>query len=323
MANSNQWTEFWKQGFPTSFSQELPDSYTGAIGNYWRGAAAKLNKEDRVLDVACGNGAVAILIAKEGKKLKKHLEIHSSDAANIAPLETNKNPKLIDVLKTINFHAGMPIEKIDALEKKFDLITSQFGFEYSNTETATASIYKALKKEGVFKAICHFTGSQLYKNCLEEIEAYQLATGELEITEKTRSFLETLGSITSIEALEKKLTNEDTQSKLEQLVAAIEKLIQNHPQSSITAFIRNSTEDFLANQLISSVDIKRQFLNFVSSELKLTELRSKDQINAALSEEDISNLSRNFSKLGMQIVTCEKFHDEQSCIGWLLEFRKL
>ncbi|WP_157953990.1 class I SAM-dependent methyltransferase [Microbulbifer sp. A4B17] len=322
MENLEQWTNFWLQGFPTSFAQVLPDSYIGATGNYWRSAVSSLNPGDKVLDIACGNGAVALLIADEALKNGKELEIHAADAAQIQPLSTNKNPKQLKALKKLRFHSKTPSENISSIGKNFNLITSQFGFEYSNTGKTAENIYLTLDSGGIFKAICHKTNSKPYSDCTDEVAAYELSKNKLDIPHKIKSLLSEFENTQTSHQLELNLKRVETQRKLGVLISSIESLIATHPRAAITAFIRNSTEAFLQRKLLSGKETKSQFVDFLETELKHAGRRSKDQLNAALSKEDIEKLLSKFSDLGMKTITLEEFYEEELCTGWRIEIQK-
>ncbi|WNZ58355.1 class I SAM-dependent methyltransferase [Microbulbifer sp. MKSA007] len=322
MQNLEQWTNFWKQGFPTSFAQVLPHSYTGKTGEYWRSTVSGLSPNSKVLDIACGNGAIALLIADEASKSGKPLEIHAADAANITPLATNKNPRNQKLLEKLHFHSCMAIEKIHSLDEKFNLITSQFGFEYSNKLEAARSIEKSLESGGVFKAICHKTNSTPYRNCSDEVLAHKLITEELRIPEQTTSFIHDFKDIQSIEEAKVKLGNPHTADKLKYLITSVEMLISKHPKSATTYFVRNSLENFLQRNLASNNATKDKFLSFFSTELEYTALRSQNQLDSSLSEESMGNLLAIFERLGMQPLARDKFYDENNCTGWKIEILK-
>ncbi|WHI47461.1 class I SAM-dependent methyltransferase [Microbulbifer sp. JMSA004] len=322
MQHLEQWTNFWQQGFPTSFAQVLPNSYIGKTGEYWRSTVSGLHPNSKVLDIACGNGAVALLIADEASKSGKPLEIHAADAANITPLATNKNPRHQETLKKLNFHSCMEIEKIHSLDEKFSLITSQFGFEYSNKVEAATSIEKSLEPGGMFKAICHKTNSKPYKDCSDEVSAHKLVIEDLKILEKTTSLIHDFEDTQSTEKAKIKLGNPHTAEKLKRLIASVEMLISKHPKSATTFFVRNSLESFLQKNLTSSNATKDRFLSFFDTELKYTALRSQNQLDSSLSDRDMNNLIAVFERLGMQLLTRDEFYDENSCTGWKIEFLK-
>ncbi|WP_444923214.1 class I SAM-dependent methyltransferase [Microbulbifer sp. DLAB2-AF] len=322
MENLEQWSRFWQQGYPTSFSQELPDSYCGAIGLYWRSLASKLETQAHILDIASGNGAIAILIAQEALENKRHIIVHAADAAMINPQETNKNPRHKDILETIKFHPEMPIEKIHLLNEQFDLITSQYGLEYSNIEKSAPSIAHCLKVGGTLKAICHSKDSELSKSSEEELSAYYESKEKLKILDQTKLFLEHIGTIHSIQQLERKIVS--TSTKLESLVNCIEELIKRHPKAAITSFLRNSINNFFSTRLISDSTTKEKFISFLESELDASAARSKDQQKAALTAGEMNDVLGIFSKNRFKTLKFQSFNDDHNKnIGWLIELERL
>ena len=93
MSKSNVWTTFWKQGFPTSFASQFPDNYTGTLAKFWEGQFALLDNA-KVLDVATGNGAIALIAARITQIKSNNLDISAADFAHIKPAENSNSPAL-------------------------------------------------------------------------------------------------------------------------------------------------------------------------------------------------------------------------------------
>ncbi|SFC59622.1 class I SAM-dependent methyltransferase [Microbulbifer thermotolerans] len=322
MNSNTSWSQFWQQGFPTSFAKELPNSYKGAIEEFWRETAKSLDDNSRVLDIASGNGAIAIIIADEARKQEKQVDVHAADLASISPQKTNKNPKLTQILSEITFHPNVEIEQLPFKKNSFELISSQFGFEYSNIEKSITSISSSLKKGGHFKAICHFSESETHLKCKEDLEAYKFAEYQLHITTLVKSTLKEIGSITSIAELELKLNQKSALNKLKILIESTNKLLEKFPQSSPAEFISKSINYFFANSLVSGMDQKNHFAITFAKELICAMQRTEDQLKATLTKGSVQKIESLFMRNKLKKISSRPFLENENLIGWLFDFKK-
>ena len=108
----------------------------------------KINKNNRVLDVACGTGVVTKQIQKKVGKSGYVVGIDTSTTAiKIAKKENEKN-KNLDFLNTDaeNF----------SFSKKFDIVTCQYAlFFFPNAQKALKNIKNSLKKSGMIGISVH------------------------------------------------------------------------------------------------------------------------------------------------------------------------
>ena len=108
----------------------------------------KINKNNRVLDVACGTGVVTKQIQKKISKSGYVIGIDTSTTAiKIAKKENEKN-KNLDFLNADaeNF----------SFSKKFDIVTCQYAlFFFPNAQKALKNIKNSLKKSGMIGISVH------------------------------------------------------------------------------------------------------------------------------------------------------------------------
>ena len=63
----NYWSEYWSQGYLTSFGQDIKKNYTGKLKQSWIGFASELSPQCKILDIGTGNGALIQLIHDSSK----------------------------------------------------------------------------------------------------------------------------------------------------------------------------------------------------------------------------------------------------------------
>ncbi len=89
-----QWDRYWAYGNIHSFSQVSGGNYQGAIADFWKSRFETLESESRILDIATGNGAIALLALESSDQRSAHFEILGVDLADIDPSRQVKDPSL-------------------------------------------------------------------------------------------------------------------------------------------------------------------------------------------------------------------------------------
>ena len=102
-----------------------------------------------VLDLACGNGAVALIAARVSEETGKGFKIYGVDSAAIDPAKFVAKEEL---LKTIEFTGLTPIELLPYQSGQFDAVVSQYGIEFADSR-AIGEATRVLKRGGRFSAI--------------------------------------------------------------------------------------------------------------------------------------------------------------------------
>ncbi len=119
------------------------------IGAFWDGHLGALPKSARVLDLACGAGSVLRRASAIG--LKNLCGVDISDAA-IATLKA-EFPNAQTVV------ASAEATGLD--DAQFDIVASQFGFEYADATAAAREAARLVAKGGQFLALAHSKSSAI------------------------------------------------------------------------------------------------------------------------------------------------------------------
>jgi SAM-dependent methyltransferase len=115
----------------------------------WQDVFAAAPDGARVLDLATGAGQVAGWAAKAGK----NYSIVGADLAELPP----SRPEAPGV----QFHGRVPLEKLPFADASFDLIVSQYGFEYGDRQKASAELARVLAPGGRAVLVMHHEDSVL------------------------------------------------------------------------------------------------------------------------------------------------------------------
>ncbi len=135
MELAHAWELFWGTGQTSScFSGGRPLDTSGI----WAPFFATLPEGARVLDLACGAGAVTRLALSAGRSL----EVVGVDYARVAPIE---GAQLFSA----------PLEALPFESNYFDAVVSQFGFEYADAERAAPQAARVLRPRGKLALLAH------------------------------------------------------------------------------------------------------------------------------------------------------------------------
>jgi len=140
------WSRYWATGAPHSCAGSFEQAYGGAIGAFWREAFAWLPADARVLDLACGNGALARLLV--GARADAGLRCDAVDLADVAPAWARSDRRL-------HFHARTAAEALPFPDACFDLVASQFGIEYADLSRAFPEALRVARPNGLVHLVVH------------------------------------------------------------------------------------------------------------------------------------------------------------------------
>ncbi len=154
----NHWSNYWSSSKTlNSFAEsDVSSGYTGEIKQYWFDIFSTLKSNSRIVDIGCGNGALACLAVEYSNLNNLNFEVHGIDAADIKPLDSLKHDKkLSKLLSEITFHPNTPAESLPFKPNSIDLFISQFGFEYADIPKAISECHKALASNGSIHIMAH------------------------------------------------------------------------------------------------------------------------------------------------------------------------
>ncbi len=170
-----QWSHYWSSGSITSLPQDFRENYDGEILNFWHKEFSAQVNNASILDVCTGNGAIAIMAQEYSIKNQKSFDINAIDGSEINLDAIIKSfPRFKSVIDKITFKSHVMLEDMELDQNKFDLITSQYGIEYSDWPKSAHVIYKHLKVGGHFSMITHAPTTDITKYMVEELSEYNM-----------------------------------------------------------------------------------------------------------------------------------------------------
>ena len=315
-----QWSSFWRQGFITTFGAGKVGNYDGIVRKFWVDHFVDLPALSRILDIATGNGAIATLAAEISEGHEKNFFVAATDLAEIHS-ELKANPLALRLRANIQFHSHTPCQRQPFEDNSFDLVTSQFGFEYSNVEETIREIRRVLTPGWIFIAICHHADSSLIEKSREELEVYHSAFDEFDLFGHFKKYLDAVGDLSvSPEKLARamKMARPLSESINERMDVFRQRHDGEECSREIVGAISNlaqSARNTEKSKLMKSIDAAEQEFQFARARLN-------DMVRAALDDEQMSTLAVATRAVGFEAVQSLEFYGEDDGLaGWQIHIR--
>lgn len=314
------WSTFWDQGYITTFGDTKPHNYDGLIREFWEEKFLDLPRGSRVLDIAAGNGAIATIAAETSLKNGLDLFVAATDLADIhAELIGSDETK--QARTHIEFHSRTPCERQPFEADTFDLVTSQFGFEYSDIEATLREVRRVLVPDGRFVAVSHHAESQLINTAQAEREIYRVALDDLDLVGSSRRYFEQLGELpddqASIDAVHKKF-----RPLAEEANRRVHEFQTRCGDDERVKFIVG-TLGYIARTARRTTQQERlDALDKAKSDLVRHRARLNDMVDAAMDQDQIDALKISAHEAGFESVHCLTLYaDDKALAGWQIHLR--
>lgn len=172
---SEHWSNYWACGYITSLPQDFAGNYDGEIRSFWHARFAAAPHAARVLDLCTGNGAIALLAVAWSRAHSAALQVTAIDAAAIDPQTLlEHHPGAAGLIQEVRFIGNTAVESCGLPTAGFDLLTSQYGIEYCEPESAAMQVARMLVPGGCFAMLTHDSGSKIVSTMEAEDREYSL-----------------------------------------------------------------------------------------------------------------------------------------------------
>ncbi|WP_070989050.1 class I SAM-dependent methyltransferase [Halofilum ochraceum] len=320
---TDPWDRYWAYGNLHSFSQVTQGNYGGDIAAFWREQFAALPDGACIVDVATGNGAVALLALDTAAATGREFTVHGTDLAAIDPVTQVPDGDVRERLASIHFHPRTPAEALPFADATFDLVCSQFGLEYSDTARSIPELARVLRSGGRAALIVHHGDSSFVRAAREEAQGIDYVLDDARIYLKTRNFLRALaekrtpgggaGGTLPPKAAKKRRAVDEAIESIQTAARG-----QTNPRALLGPL--NYVQEVLA--MTGQVGAKEALGWLEEARQRVVSMRQRlaDMQAAACAEEDIAAIERRFDAAGFTAVHTAVFEDESGSVtGWRVE----
>lgn len=310
------WSQFWQLGHITTFGPSLPDNYGGLLRDFWIEIFSRLPQQAQILDIATGNGALATLAAIVSQEQQRYYKIHGTDIATIRP--TVEGQETTDVRHLITFTSHTPCESQPFPDHSFDLICSQFGFEYSDIPATLKELRRLLLPQATFTAIAHHENSNLIQESRQELGVYHAAFKEHDIFGRLTAFFNALGDTPANTDLAPAMERAKPVSA--QLNEAVNQFRVAHGKSPCGQQMLSAISHLARGASQASGAQRMAAVKAARTDFTLAQQRLVDMTAAALDADDMGMLREAAQATGFDNVdTAEFLVEDNSLAGWRIE----
>ncbi len=290
------------------------------VGEFWREKFAEQPHGARILDIAAGNGAIATIAAELSEERNKGFFVAATDLADIRA-DLIGEGKTREARSKIEFHSRTSCENQPFANDFFDIVTSQFGFEYSDIDKTLPEVRRVLAPGGRFVAISHHASSVLIEAAEVELEIYRVALDELDLLGTSKRYFEALGELSG-DPKQLKNATKHAQPLSEQINSDMNEFRDKYGDhdcaksivDAISFVARSSTQTTLPDRL--------EALDTAESDFRMARARLNDMAAAAMDSARIEMFRLEALAAGFQSVHCLKiFGDDNGLAGWQIHLR--
>ncbi|MBT8048316.1 MAG: methyltransferase domain-containing protein [Xanthomonadales bacterium] len=266
----------------------------------------------KVLDVATGNGPVALSCAQRARANRKRLHIDAVDAAGISP--PNQLPYSDGHLPTVKFQGGIWLEELPFQNDEFDGVMSQYGFEYADEQQAVAEVSRVLAPGGRLRLVIHARDGAVWKDIGDR-------------NRRLNAVMADDGAVNLVRTLVQAQQKGDAklfESKLKHLSSAVkdaEKLAVDAPPDDSAVFYSREFLYVFMNRQQYKISELLQSLEDGWKHAVGTSSRYEQMLQVAKSAEEMSGLCENLKAAGLAIAAVRQICDPANGaqIAWQLD----
>lgn len=284
------WDSFWRYDRLSSFhAAPGAPNYGPPVADGWRDFFAKLADGARLLDLATGNGAIAVLAVAAGKGFA----VTGADLAAVEPAAfvTQNQAELAQ----ISFLASTPAEALPLPDAGTDAVVSQYGIEYSDLSRSLPEAARILAPGGRLRFACHAAEGVIVRDTASSIA--------------DADFLIAL----DLAALTERGTAEFN--------AGLKAIADRARSATDVAMLANVHES-----LCDAFDHRRAELAATAAHLagEITAHRARQAalLSAARTEGQMTGMAAALAALGLQSITHGEQRDGDDLIGHVIEARR-
>ncbi|HEY3643739.1 MAG TPA: methyltransferase domain-containing protein [Gammaproteobacteria bacterium] len=296
------------------FAPAAPDlGHSQGVHDSWREYFRALPVGARLLDVAAGIGAVALIAQEVSRSRSRGFEVHSLDQASTF----NAGPLVLDGIRLYSrrYDQSTPFE-----DGYFDAVSAQWAPpDDGTTSSGIAELRRILKPGGRARFMFHALGGAAHAQCRGRIEAIRKLLDEFQLLNHAREMFEV--AFTQETALKRDVVHAamlamDSQQRYAETVERIAGWNLGTPNpKAVDQILQLIAACWEQRRRMSYADIIAH-LDQVEGEMRAAETRMRGACALAVDETRAHRIGRLFRSCGFDSVKVRPFKTEDVLVGW-------
>lgn len=320
--HAHAWTDLWRRGVLHACASGIEGNYDGSIAAFWAGCFGRLAAQARVLDLATGNGALALLAKQYGLDNNRQFEIHGIDIAQINPLQSLDCAP--DLMSGICFHSGVDMARLPFADGSMDFLMSQYGFEYAPSRSdVIKAMLRVLAPGGAIAMLMHSSDSIVARMAPVQLQGidYLLEGPLLDNLQAIALLMAEARDTQARQMLAKSPEAEAARNTFNQSVEALLKQIQLWPQAHVLQQAVLHVRRVLELASAGNVEAVYMRLSDWRAGLEAERLRLQHLMSALLDDSAIADIAQGFVSAGLQVEINRLWQKSDALMGWTLVAR--
>ena len=311
------WDAYWHDSRLYSAGPDSAADIEAALDAHWSQLAAGLEQGAKVLDLGCGNGAVALVVARVSQEMAKSFAVSGIDAAEIDP------PHFVTrhaaLLRTIDFRARTRMEELPFDPDTFDAGISQFSFEFSDMAKAASEVARVLKPRGQFVILALPATGKVVEQSKKRVKQSQY------VLTQTKLFDVALAVAQALHNVESRGEGRDTKQYLERFNGEVERAIARfaNTDSDLVMAMVIGLQRVLTDRKTTDIAEQLATINLMRKRLIEGVARAEVMERAALGDAGLNGLKRRLTESGLNVVETKPVSvGEHGTVAWRITARK-
>lgn len=309
--NSAHWDEYWRSSAKSTLSEYDKKAYGEELSDIWHKIIEEKTEQGAVVDLACGNGDLALLAFFAFKKKRKQAEIYAVDYADILLDEKVQSE---GALNYINWLPNTLADQLPIESNSISLVISQFGFEYTDRVKTVNELARVVKGGGHVSFLMHHPSSFISLQSKSEIACYEAILIDENLFESAKTLL--------LAAKNEKGSQNAEQLRFDfnkRLSRIFDRFGEHEPVSIFISSLKKS----LSRISIASNEELTSELEELQYSYNAHYKRLKHMIDSTLSEKDVLELIEKFIEYRFKTVELITYKNAVGILGWWLTMKKL
>jgi ubiquinone/menaquinone biosynthesis C-methylase UbiE len=301
------WTEYWKNGPVESLPQDKAAGRLGALDATWDEFFAEIPDGARLLDLATGGGDVV----RRAVALEKHFKITGVDIADLSAVRaTLKDPH-------VRLIGNVDISSLPLPDAAFDGVTSQFGIEYADLESAACEVMRVLAAGGRGRFVLHHAESAITRGCANSLAAHRFVFPDTSAFQCGRNVFELHRNAAPRAEIA------EAESQFQSAVRQLELRLGNDPAFGTARNVVGFLDRLASAPRSHPAADGLAKLEMLEKYNEGCDLRKVAQLDAALDANGIRKLANTFAAAGAVVEPPNELkYLGGKLLGWSFSFRK-